>query len=108
MAQASETVVEPVSEAESDASAGSLGLYTKIADEAMQLAHSPSEKDSNAIVAVIVQKLKEKHPLPEGTSDEPLYDVARDMYWKWQDEQRKKKTGKDELATCEPDDIMGC
>lgn len=106
MAQSGNVVDEGKAESATDTGAA---LYDKIASEALAMsdAGGPSDKDTSAVVAKIVEKLKEKNPLPEGASEEPLWDMARSMYWDWKDAQRKKeKSGTEECSCCEPDSVM--
>lgn len=78
--------------------------YGKIADEALAARKpGPSDEDCDAIVAAIVQRLKKESPLPEGASEEPLYDMARKIYWDYKD---SKRDGKDELTDTSPESIM--
>lgn len=58
---------------------------------------APSDKDSDAVVAALVEELKKKPGYVAGSSEEPLFAQARSMYYDYRDKkraaERAKKTG---------------
>lgn len=84
--------------------------YAEIVDDILATTKPKDmlKRDSDAIVARLVEELKKKNPVPEGASEEPLFSQARSMYWDWEELQRKKeRTGKEEYEDTCPTAIGG-